>query len=66
MPMLSSTWATVTPSTPGVLAPVLRATRSNATSSVAGSLHEIEQVVEPAAEFGRRPTVKLGLHPRYP
>lgn len=29
-------------------------------------VHEIEQVVEPAARIGRRPTVKLGLHPRYP
>ena len=29
-------------------------------------VHEIEQVVEPAAGFGHRPTVKLGLHSRYP
>jgi DNA invertase Pin-like site-specific DNA recombinase len=29
-------------------------------------VHEVEQVVEPAAEIGRRPTVKLGLHLRYP
>ena len=29
-------------------------------------VHEIEQVIEPAARIGRRPTVKLGLHPRYP
>jgi hypothetical protein len=29
-------------------------------------VHEVEQVVEPAARIGRRPTVKLGLHPRYP
>jgi hypothetical protein len=28
--------------------------------------HEVEQVIEPAARVGRRPTVKLGLHPRYP
>lgn len=27
---------------------------------------EVEQVVEPAAGIGRRPTVKLGLHLRYP
>ena len=29
-------------------------------------VHEIEQVVEPAARIGHRPTVKLGLHSRYP
>jgi hypothetical protein len=29
-------------------------------------VHEVEQVVEPAARIGRRPTVKLGLHFRYP
>ncbi len=29
-------------------------------------IHEIEQVIEPAARIGRRPTVKLGLHLRYP
>jgi hypothetical protein len=28
--------------------------------------YEVEQIVEPAAVIGRRPTVKLGLHPRYP
>ena len=28
--------------------------------------HEIEQVIEPAARIGRRPTVQFGLHPRYP
>ena len=28
--------------------------------------HEVEQIVEPAAMVSRRPTVKLGLHPRYP
>jgi hypothetical protein len=28
--------------------------------------HEVEQVIEPAARIGRRPAVKLGLHPRYP
>jgi hypothetical protein len=28
--------------------------------------HDVEQVVEPAAGIGRRPTVKLGLHLRYP
>jgi len=27
---------------------------------------EVEQVVEPAASIGRRPTVKLGLHLQYP
>jgi len=29
-------------------------------------MHEIEQVVEPATRIGHRPTVKLGLHLRYP
>src|SRR5262249_53578746 len=29
-------------------------------------MHEAVQVIEPAARIGRRPTVKLGLHPRYP
>jgi hypothetical protein len=27
---------------------------------------EIEQVIKPAARIGRRPSVKLGLNPRYP
>ena len=31
-----------------------------------GIADEIEQVVEPAARIGRRPTMKLGLHPQYP
>jgi hypothetical protein len=29
-------------------------------------VHEVKQVIEPAARIGHRPTVKLGLHPRYP
>jgi hypothetical protein len=29
-------------------------------------VHEIEQIIEPATMVGRRPTVKLGLHLRYP
>jgi len=29
-------------------------------------MHEVEQVIEPAARISRRPAVKLGLHPRYP
>ena len=29
-------------------------------------VHEVEQVVEPATRISRRPTVKLGLHLRYP
>ena len=29
-------------------------------------VHEVEQVIKPAARISRRPTVKLGLHPRYP
>ena len=29
-------------------------------------MHEVEQVIKPAARISRRPTVKLGLHPRYP
>jgi hypothetical protein len=34
--------------------------------SAHGRLVAHEQVIEPAARVGRRPTVKLGLHPRYP
>jgi hypothetical protein len=29
-------------------------------------VHEVEQVIEPAAGIGRSPTVKFGLHLRYP
>jgi hypothetical protein len=29
-------------------------------------VHEVEQVIEPAARISRRPAVKLGLHLRYP
>src|SRR4051812_812605 len=29
-------------------------------------VHKVEQVVEPATRIGHRPTVKLGLHTRYP
>ena len=29
-------------------------------------MHEIEQVIKPAARISRRPSVKLGLNPRYP
>jgi hypothetical protein len=29
-------------------------------------VHEVEQVIEPMARIGHRPTVKLGLHLRYP
>jgi hypothetical protein len=29
-------------------------------------MHEVEQIIEPAARISRRPTVKLGLHLRYP
>ena len=29
-------------------------------------VHEVVQVIEAAARIGHRPTVKLGLHPRYP
>ena len=29
-------------------------------------VHEVEQIVEPAARISRRPTVKFGLHLRYP
>jgi len=30
------------------------------------AMHEVEQVIKPAAGAGGHPTVKLGLHPRYP
>jgi hypothetical protein len=65
-PTASSTQSTVRPSTPGVFAPWLPATRPNATTSVAGSCSEVEQGIKPAARISRRPAVKLGLHPRYP
>src|SRR4051794_34716666 len=65
-PTVCSTASTVAPSTPGVFRPLFPATRPNATSSVAGVVHEIEQVIKPAAGIGHRPTVKLGLHSRYP
>jgi hypothetical protein len=29
-------------------------------------VHEVEHIIEPAVRIGRRPTVKLGLHLRYP
>jgi hypothetical protein len=29
-------------------------------------VHEVEQVIKPAAGIGRRPTMKFGLHLRYP
>jgi len=29
-------------------------------------MHEVEQVIKPAAGIGRRPTMKFGLHLRYP
>jgi hypothetical protein len=29
-------------------------------------VHEVEQVIKPAARIGHRPAVKLGLHPGYP
>ncbi len=29
-------------------------------------VHEVEQIIEPTAAIGRRPTVKFGLHLRYP
>ena len=66
IPTRSSTSTTVRPSTPGVRDPVLPATRSNATMQRCRVVHEVEQVVEPAAGIGRSPTVKFGLHLRYP
>jgi hypothetical protein len=29
-------------------------------------VHEVEQVIKPAVRIGRRPTMKFGLHLRYP
>jgi hypothetical protein len=29
-------------------------------------VHKVEQVIKPAAGIGRRPTMKFGLHLRYP
>ena len=54
------------PSTPADLAPVLPATRCHATFSVAGSCTRLNRSSKRAARIGRRPTVQLGLHPRYP
>jgi hypothetical protein len=64
-PMRSSTQAAVRPSTPGgshrgCLDPVERHDQRRRV------VHEVEQVVEPAAGVGHRPTVKRGLHLRYP
>ena len=66
LPTSRSIRVMVHPSEPAVLAPRFVATRSHAMISVAGVVHEVEQVVEQASRIGRRPTMKLGLHLRYP
>ena len=65
-PTNSSTSATVRPSTPGVFAPLVARDPVERHQQRRRVVHEVEQVVEPAAGIGRRPTVKLGLHLRYP
>ena len=62
----SSTSATVRPSTPGVSASGVTRDPVERHEQRCRVVHEVEQVIEPAAGIGRRPTVKLGLHPRYP
>ena len=65
-PMRSSTSATVRPSTPGVFAPAVARDPVERHDQRRRVVHEVEQVIEPAARIGHRPTVKLGLHLRYP
>ena len=65
-PTHSSTSAAVRPSTPGVFAPVVARDPIERHQQRRRVVHEVEQVVEPAAGIGRRPTVKFGLHLRYP
>jgi hypothetical protein len=65
-PTCSSTSVTVRPSTPGVPAPGIPRDPVERHDQRRRVIHEVEQVVEPAARIGRRPTVKLGLHLRYP
>ena len=65
-PTCSSTSATVRPSTPGVFAPAVARDPVERHDQRRRVVHEVEQVIEPAAGIGHRPTVKLGLHLRYP
>ena len=62
-PVSASMSRTVSPSTPAVRAPVLPATRSNATSSSRRVCHQIEQIIEPASSIAHRPTVSLPASP---
>jgi len=65
MPTRSSTQAAVTPSTPGYPRPCCPrpGQRREQRRRV---MHEVEQVIKPAARIGRRPAVKLGPHPPQP
>ena len=65
-PDARSTSATVRPSTPAVFGPGVARDPVERHDQRRRVVHEVEQVVEPAARIGRRPTVKLGLHLRYP
>ncbi len=66
IPIRSSTSATVRPSTPGVRDPALPPTRSNATINVAGSYTKLNRSSNLRPGSAARPTVKFGLHLRYP
>jgi hypothetical protein len=65
MPTRSSTQAAVTPSTPGYPRPCCPrpGQRREQRRRV---MHEVKQVIKPAARIGRRPAVKLGPHPAQP
>ena len=65
-PICSSTSATVRPSTPACPGPGVARDPVACHDQRRRVVHEVEQVVEPATRIGRRPTVKLGLHLRYP
>ena len=63
----TSTMATARrPSTPAVLAPGVAPHPGERHLQRRRVMHEVEQIIEPAARIGHRPTVKLGLHLRYP
>ena len=65
-PTVSSTAATVQPSTPGVSRAGVARDPGERHAQRRRVMHEVEQVIEPAARIGHRPTVKLGLHPSIP
>ena len=64
--MYSSTSAAVRPSTPGSPSAQVARHPVERHQQRRRVMHEVEQIIKPAARIGRRPTVKLGLHLRYP